>query len=121
MDADLIDFAKDLIASFGEDRFYHALVRYGAIHEAKNIYMALGGNDSNWTRLCTQLQLRRSVENINPKTDTRELLCRTAWTFSSHYKEYALKSPTLPMHIHARMMLDQQNEWTKRYAEGLSS
>jgi hypothetical protein len=36
-----------------------------------------------------------------------------------HHKEYALKKPEMPPSVHARMILDSQNEWTEKYVKVL--
>ena len=123
------DFANDLIRYFGEDRFYHALLRWGRPREAKLFHVAMGGKESEWESKCDQLRLRMVGEDIlsfpvKPAMDKGEawaILCRIGFTISKHYKEFAARSPTLPPPIHARMVLGNQNEWTKKYAEWLQN
>jgi hypothetical protein len=119
------DFARDLIRRFGEDRFYHALLRWGCPREAKLIHLALGGTEAEWIRKCDSLRLKAIGEDIMSfpvRPDLIEgeswvILCRTACTISKHHKQFALKSSTLPSSIHAGMFLGPQNEWTRKYAE----
>lgn len=124
MDQGEKDFAAELVKAFGEDRVYHAMFRGGDVTRARAVYEALGGDEDGWDRLRLDLKL------VPPKPETvpypridrsavREYLCRTAFIISKHYKEFARKSPTLPASIHARMILDEQNEWTRKYAEHL--
>lgn len=124
MDQGEKDFAAELVRAFGEDRVYHAMFRGGEVALAKKVYEAMGGDDSGWDRLRWDLKL------VPPKSDTvpyprveaatiREYLCRTAFILSKHHKEFARRSPVLPASIHARMLLDEQNEWTRKYAESL--
>lgn len=128
MDPCDLDFAKEMIRLFGNDRFYHALLRKGRPREAKLIYLATGGTAHGWVALCYDLRLGAMGEDImsfpvRPEfgdQEAREVLCRTACTLSLHHKEYAMRNPTLPPSIHARMLLDQQNEWTRKYADHLA-
>lgn len=119
------DFAKDMIKRFGEDRFYHAMLRWGTPRELKLIHVGLGGTEAEWVRKCDELRLVTVGEGIISfpalpafsKGEPWEVLCRTAFTISACFKEYALKAPTLPPQLHARMVLGAQNEWTRKYAE----
>lgn len=129
MDESNRDFARELIKGFGEDRFYHAMQRAGHGVLSKSFYEALGGDLSKWDqfrrdlRLIVNESIRRAelLHTIRPDpTTTREALCATSFIISSRHKEFARKSPMLPGSIHARMVLDEQNEWTRRYADSLS-
>lgn len=128
MDAGNVDFAREMIAAFGEDRFYHAMLRggMGVKREARIMFVALGGRTSDWPAQCDKLKLRRHGDDIAEHLDwemdaeeARMILCRTAFAIAKHHKEYARKKPEMPASIHARMILDSQNEWTQRYAEVL--
>lgn len=128
MDDASAEFAKQLLKLVGEDRFYHALLRKGRPREAKLIHLALGGTQYGWVCKCRDLKLAAVGEDIvsfpvRPDFgpgEAHEVLCRVSYTLSLHHKEYAGRSPILPASIHARMLLDGQNEWTKKYAENLS-
>ena len=122
MDESNRDFARELIVGFGEDRFYHAMQRSGYGKYSQSFYEALGGERSRWEVLRQELKLmfKGSVESADAASE-REALCATAFVISSRHKEFARKSPSLPGSIHARMVLDEQNEWTRKYAENLSS
>jgi hypothetical protein len=128
MDDDSAEFAKQLLNLVGEDRFYHALLRWGRPREAKLIHLAFGGTQDDWVRKCHELRLVAIGEDIMSfpvrpgfnEGEAHEVLCRVAYTLSLHHKEYAGRSPVLPAAIHARMLLDRQNEWTNKYAENLS-
>lgn len=121
MDEGSLGFAREMVAAFGEDRFYHALMRLGTYREAKAFYEALGG--SNWDSRAHEMKLRFGMASIgmgNSEMDDKEaneILCRTACTLAKHHKEFAMRRPTMPPHIHARMVLGEQNEWTRKYAE----
>jgi hypothetical protein len=115
-----------MVVAFGEDRLYHAMLRWGHQEDVKSLYIALGGDKKKWTEKCRILRLHMVGEGMMDlglanKTLEREILCRTAFVFAKCYKEYALKKPELPPNIHARMILDSQNEWTVKYAELLAS
>lgn len=128
MDDASAEFARQLLKLIGEDRFYHALLRKGRPREAKLIHLALGGTPESWISKCYDLRLAGIGEDIMSfpvrpdflEGEAHEVLCRVAYTLSFHHKEYAGRSPVLPSAIHARMLLDRQNEWTKKYAENLS-
>lgn len=119
------DFAEDMIKRFGEDRFYHAMLRWGAPRELKLVHLGLGGTEADWRRKCDELRLMMTGEDIMSfpvrpafkKGEPWEVLCRTACTISVCFKEYALKVPRLPPHLHARMLLGSQNDWTRKYVE----
>jgi len=123
-----IDFAKDLVSRFGEDRFYHAMIRWGFSHELVLTHIALGGTEQEWTRKCDELRLG-SVEGIASfppghdflEGEAWEVMCRTAYALSLHFKEYAIKRKALPSSIHARMLMGSQNKWTKKYIEWLGA
>lgn len=137
MDADNVEFARDMVAAFGEDRFYHAVMRRDSQHvrlppmssrkrDAKQIYLALGGLEHKWSDKCAELKLNPFAEVREDHRETeltpdeaRSVLCRTAFMIAKNHKEYARKKPEMPASIHARMILDSQNEWTRRYAEVL--
>lgn len=120
------DFAREMLKEFGADRFYHAMFRNGNPDHAKSVHEALGGDDNGWFSLRRELRLTpvegERLTDFGPADDQaiRESLCRAAFNIASQYKNFALKSPFLPGSIHARMILDQQNEWTKRYADFLA-
>lgn len=133
MDANNVDFAREMISAFGEDRFYHAATRptvRGASNsilgsKARQIFLALGGSHQVWPAKCHELKLSHQLREtdlkeieINPE-ESRSILCRTAFMIAKHHKEYAHKKPKMPANIHARMILDSQNEWTQRYIEVL--
>lgn len=128
MDEGETQFARDLLRLFGEDRFYHALLRLGQPREAKMMHTALGGTEEGWIRTCRELRLggvgseRNDVRDrtVFAEGEPGDIICRVACTLSSHFKEYAMRSPALPAPIHARMLLDRQNEWTRKYAENLA-
>lgn len=137
MDAGNVEFAREMVAAFGEDRFYHAVMRRGSQHvrlppmsshkrEAKQIFLALGGSEHTWADKCAELKLNPFAEVREDYRETemdseeaRSVLCRAAFTIAKNHKEYARKKPEMPANIHARMILDSQNEWTRRYAEVL--
>jgi len=128
-----VEFAREMVAAFGEDRFYHAVMRptiRGALNaanrrDARQIFFALGGSKRGWAEKCNELKLgayeprdeHREAE-MTPE-ESRDALCRAACTISMRHKEYALKGPQMPPSIHARMVLDSQNQWTKKYAQWL--
>lgn len=119
-----LDFAREMIAAFGEDRLYHAMLRWGHQDELKSLYLALGGEKKGWPEKCRKLRLHMVGEGITElgvakKDMEREILCRTAYALAKHHKEYALKRPEMPPNIHARMVLDSQNEWTAKYVKFL--
>lgn len=121
------DFAREMLKAFGEDRFYHALARNGIPLEAKMVYVGLGGTEEGWQRLSNELKIKAGRQTALWKLDPSEdgedeigvLLCRTACVISEAYKEFALKGPELPANIHARMVLGEQNGWTRRYIKVL--
>lgn len=135
MDSCNIDFAREMVTSFGEDRFYHAIHRpmagdatfgLAAKREARLIFLALGGSNQGWRNKCAELKLgyipgsRDDYRETEMSPDeARTALCRTAFMIARHYKEYALKRPEMPPSIHARMVLDSQNEWTAKYVKFL--
>jgi hypothetical protein len=124
-----------MVAAFGEDRFYHAVVRPNGRAqpmptgraEARKIFLALGGSKSQWASKCLKLKLNisfadQSVDHKEHDMDpdeARNALCRTAYVLAKHHKEYALKRPEMPPSIHARMILDSGNEWTAKYVKVL--
>lgn len=121
MDESNRDFAQELIKGLGEDRFYHAMQRAGYGEHSKSFYEALGGDRLDWDSKKRELRLivNHSI-GVADYATSRKALCATAFVISSRHKEFARKSPLLPASIHARMMLDEQNEWTKKYADNLS-
>jgi hypothetical protein len=124
LDACNLEFAREMVAAFGEDRLYHAMLRWGRQDELKSLYLALGGEDKEWPEKCRKLRLHMVGEGITElgiakKNLQRETLCRTACTLAKHHKEYALKRPEMPPSIHARMVLDSGNKWTEKYVEVL--
>lgn len=122
MDQSNRDFSGEMIGAFGEDRFFHAMSRAGLGGLAASIFKARGGEERDWDRLRGELRLRGD-SLLKPQTpsdeEMHEILCKVAFTISRHHKEFALKSPRLPSSIHARMVLDAQNDWTRKYAENL--
>lgn len=112
-----------MVAGFGEDRFYHALMRLGSYREAKAFYEALGG--SNWDSKAQEMKIRFGTPSFGMDNydmdgeEANEVLCRTAYTLAKHHKEFAMRRPAMPPHIHARMVLGEQNEWTRKYVEVL--
>ena len=134
MDPCNVDFAREMVTAFGEDRFYHAVHRpivggvagVSAKREARLIFLALGGSDQKWANKCSELKLGYAPwgrsdyrEKEMDAEEVRSALCRTAFMIARHYKEYALKRPEMPPSIHARMVLDSQNEWTSKYVKVL--
>lgn len=123
MDECNLEFAKEMISAFGEDRFYHALMRLGNYREAKAFYTELGGKD--WDSKAHEMKIRFGMPSLgmdNFDLDdglAREILCRTVCTIALHHKEFAMRRPNMPPHIHARMVLDEQNEWTRKYVEAI--
>lgn len=122
-----IDFAKELMTKFGEDRFYHAMLRWGQPRELKLVHLALGGTEQGWIQKCDELRLRMVEEMtsfpIRPdfaEGEAWEAMCRTACTLSV-CKEYAMRGKVLPPSIHARMVMGNQNQWTKKYVEWLDT
>jgi hypothetical protein len=131
MDPCNVEFAREMVAALGEDRFYHAVMRptiRGAARttvkrEARLFFLALGGSERGWEEKCQELKLEYGSGMAHDEMDpdeAREALCRTSYLLSRHHKEYALKGPQMPPSIHARMVLDEQNQWTKKYAQWLS-
>lgn len=108
------------MSALGEDRFYHAMYRAELGPYAKLFYEAFGGE--HWEHFRSEMRLPsgRDLRKYPSDEDFYEVLCEVSFIVSSHYKQYALKSPVLPPSIHARMVLDKQNEWTKVYAKGLA-
>jgi hypothetical protein len=126
MDDGSKEFAEELIARFGEDRFYHALIRFGSMRQARLSHQLVGGDESDWGRKVSDFRLNKPSSPQELKNflkweedESYRVMCMTAFALSKHHKQYALKTGELPSSIHARMMLGQQNEWTKRYSEGL--
>lgn len=123
MEDSSLNFARDLIAAFGEDRFYHALMRLGNSREAGAFYSALGGKD--WTNKSYELGLRLAMPSFGMNEvemddeEAKEVLTRTVYTMAAHHKEFAMRRPSMPPHIHARILLGEQNEWTRKYVEAL--
>jgi hypothetical protein len=128
LDACNLEFAREMVAAFGEDRFYHAVLRPSVIsrpegkREARAIFLALGGSEQKWAEKCRELKLRNGygmASNEMEAEEARKALCRTAFMLARHRKEYALKTPEMPPSIHARMILDSGNEWTEKYVKVL--
>jgi len=126
MDDGSKEFAEELIARFGEDRFYHALIRFGSMRQARLTHNLVGGDQSDWSRKVSDFRLNKpsgpqELKNFLEweEDESYRVMCMTAFALSKHHKEYALKTKELPSAVHARMMLGQQNEWTKRYSEGI--
>lgn len=123
MDEGSRGFAKEMVAAFGEDRFYHAFMRLGNYREAKAFYEALGGTD--WNSRAQEMKLKFAMASLAmgsaeiDEEQAKEILCRTAYTLAKHHKEFAMRRPEMPPHIHARMVLGEQNEWTRKYVEVL--
>jgi len=118
MDDAELSFARDIIAAFGEDRFYHALVQASSLRRAEAFHAALGGTQHGWNQL--KYDLRLSSAPTSDKTDDEaHVLYKVAYRFSLKHKEFALRSPMLPAALHARMMLCEGNEWTRKYSERL--
>ena len=116
------NFAGDLVKRFGQDRFYHALLRIGSPHEAAIIHRVLGGDATSWGRLRAELRLKHSVPWGVQSLDEDEVysvLCRVVHTLSYFHKEYAIRSPQMPPHIHARILLGPRNEWASKYIKNL--
>lgn len=125
MDGTNLDFASEMLSAFGEDRFYHAMERAGLGGCGLSIFKSRGGDEEGWRRMRGELRLKGdALLNVQPHyhsdDDMREILCKVAFTISKHHKEFALRSPKLPPSIHARMLLDVQNEWTRKYADNVS-
>lgn len=120
MDDSNVDFARDLIRAFGQDRFHHALQRSGYGGHSRSFHESLAGEGPNWESLRAELKLPVVPSYLCGPASAREALCAVAFVISSNYKEFARKSPVLPACIHARMLLDEQNEWTRKYADNLA-
>jgi len=123
-----IDFAEDLIKSFGEDRFYHCCHRMSGRKQTVFLYHKLNknievekclqffnniglnadGNIHSIIVLCNNL-------NFTDIVDMREEMCKIAYGFSRFWKEYGLRRHVLPDHIHVRMLLAEKNEWVENY------
>lgn len=122
MDGTNLDFAGEMLSAFGDDRFYQAMDRAGWSVYSRSLFKALGGDDRAWDRAKVELRLKGDslmVAHLPEEGDMREILCEVAFTISQNHKEFALRSPRLPASIHARMMLDSQNIWTRKYAENI--
>jgi hypothetical protein len=117
-------FAGELIGRFGEDRFYHALLRFGTPREAMLMHRFIHGTDKGWEEMRAELRLKGGSPSVGLSEsmggeEANILLCRTACTFSLHHRQYALKSAELPPALHARMLLTARNDWTAMYIENL--
>jgi hypothetical protein len=116
-------FAKELIEFLGEERFYHCCKRTSSPMNTLRLH--------NELNKCTVEQSETSLRAIGitmnlPHAgftfqsgieDTYHNLCRIAFGFCRFWKEFGRKTHTLPDHIHARMVLGENNEWTKQYVE----
>lgn len=130
MDEGNLGFAEDMRSAFGDDRFYHALNRAaeGDPRKVRPFYVALRGDDKGWAELCREIKLRFRLAHAPPEPCpqmdedeyVRDLLCHAAYIVSTEHKQFARRDPTLPPNVHARMLLDLQNQWTRKYAEGLA-
>jgi hypothetical protein len=120
------DFMEEIVARFGEDRFYHALLRFGTSRQARLACRTMTGDESSWPDKVREFSLKSvaSLEELSladrwKDGEAYEAACKAAFALSKHHKEYALKSAELPAAIHARMIIGQQNEWTRKYTEGI--
>jgi hypothetical protein len=131
------DFAKELIERYGEDRFYHSCSRtkseekvfWGNLAKrtlsvylylntntdketCDNFFRSLGLKDCVWPTFIDKIPI--SIKSF-PKIEPRKEMCRIAYGLSFYFKEFGLKTYKLPMHIHARMILGEKNEWVESY------
>lgn len=120
------EFMEELVGKFGEDRFYHALLRFGTTRQARLAHRLLTGGDDGWHQKMTEFRLKSvaSAEDLSladrwKDGEAYETACKAAFALSRHHKEYAVRSGELPAAIHARMIIGQQNEWTRKYTERL--
>ena len=129
-------FAKELIEFLGEERFYHSCKRTSSPNQTLLLH--------NELNKCTPEQSEASLRAMginhwiisntpSPAGYTPNFgagyttlptienpyhnLCRIAFGFCRFWKEFGRKTHTLPDHIHARMVLGENNEWTKKYVE----
>lgn len=117
-------FAKELIEFLGEERFYHSCKRTSSPVVTMTLH--------NELNKCTVEQSETSLRKIGIQIhqpahvgytflpciyETHQHLCRIAFGFCRFWKEFGRKTHTLPDHIHARMTLGENNEWTKQYVE----
>ena len=116
------DFAQELIKQYGEDRFYHCSNRTTEPSTTTLLYIALneGCDKETCNSFFRSIGLSQCVwlYTANYKDiDLRLELCRIAYGFCRWWKEFGLRTHKLPFHLHARMILDQKNEWTERYVK----
>jgi hypothetical protein len=131
-------FAHDLIKHYGEDRFYHSCLRTSSVAACAGMWLALNcetvGEDET-RRMVEYLEsigihdsigIREHVylyqQHISSAEELRfddknlwENLCRVSFGFCRWWREFGLKTHKLPVHIHARMILGENNEWTRNY------
>lgn len=120
------EFAKELIAHFGDDRFYHCYLRMtdgnvvGAVHVHS---MLIPPEMEAWQ--CVEFFKSIGVsanEGLvsavfrHPKTVDWDEMCMVAYGFCKFRKEFGMRTRGLPAHLHARMILGSKNEWTDKYA-----
>ena len=123
MTDDDAQFAKELIEFLGEERFYHCCKRTSSAMNTLKLH--------NQINKCSVEQSEASLRSIGiamnlPHAgytfhsgieDMYHNLCRIACGFCRFWKEFGRKKHTLPDHIHARMVLGENNEWVKQYVE----
>lgn len=125
------DFAEELMRQYGEDRFYHCCLRTSNDFSTAEMWLMLNWKDDLTTeenyedciRSLNNLGIRNVPTGIlgykgrmEPVTDhVRSDMCRIAFGFCRWWKEYGLRTHKLPAHLHARMVLGDNNEWVKNY------
>ena len=128
------EFARELIKHFGPDRFYHCYKRMGGdLSGSVHIYTMLSPPEHRQAKYpvhspppwkCAEffksigMQIDGSVfQHLGPIE--WGAMCMVAYGFCKSWKEFGLKTRTLPDSIHARMILGDKNEWTEEYARML--
>jgi hypothetical protein len=125
------EFAEELIKKYGEDRFYHSCIRTSGPEHTVITYMILnelsGGMDD--AEACRSFftgiglgskvkpQLLPFLKHMAQQYEARQNMCRIAFGFCRFWKEFGLRTHVLPDHLHARMLLDEPNEWVRNYAQ----
>jgi hypothetical protein len=124
------EFARELINHFGPDRFYHCYRRMGgSLLGAVHIYAMLGPPElPPWK--CVEFFKSIGIQiddNLASSVVSRRraapgliewrAMCMVACGFCKSWKDFGLKTRTLPDHLHARMILGEKNEWIEEYAK----
>lgn len=113
-----LNFAKEIIKRYGEDRFYHAAVSAGC--DLLNLFQSLAPK-FNWIEKARQLKIGAVGSSSVHHENDRETLCHILCVLVKSHKQFAIKTKQPPANLHARMLLGESNKWVQEYISDLEN